>query len=989
MTTTQDALASDARDLAEAPAFIETQFPVSKLSKESYKERRAADGQTLTALGKWWGRKPLVLVRAVILGLLLPSTEDSQADRDTFLALMTMDDDGLLQRIQGSIAAADIAKHCTESERKAYLDATGKRLKWAKHVTAEDRRDLQRLAFRRMSYDERLAHCARPEEVDGPSPQAWVRINQHLGTAAGSLPELVAELSLRRYGHTVRVADAFCGNGNIPFEAARIGCEAVGSDLNPVAGLLSWGSSYVVGGGAASLEQLRKAQDEVFSAASQQVQDWAIESDGEGWVADGYLYCNEVLDPATGWRVPLAPTWIVALRSTRAAARLIPKLDTKTFDIEIADPAGELELEQAQQSQTWKDGVVCPVDAKGSWMAPALRLVLGSGQLRGAGGLRLWSKDQIRPSDQDVFQERLYAVRWVNPASGARRWRSVTTFDMKRESVVEALLNARLDEWRSKGYLPTTKIESGSETNRLARERGWTYWHHLFNPRQLLTAGLIAELSDRLAPDEFSQRAMLLATGRIADWNSRLARWNYARDQSTQTFYNQALNPLVNYSCRPLRLLEPVVRANPPRTASAHFRVRVRDARQTNERADIWITDPGYADMVNYEELSEFFLAWYEKRLPQLFPDWSADSKRALAVAGKDQDFRTAMVECYRRFAEHTPENGFQVVMFTHQSAEVWADMALILWASGLRVSQAWTIATETGSAGIRQGNFVQGTVLLVLRKRTAEKRGDMADVYPDLQNEVQRQMQTMLDLDPRDDPNFSDSDYQLAAYAAALRVLTEYSSIDEIDVERELYKERAKGERSPLTAVIERAVRIASDFLVPDGLNRAVWRKLSAEERLYIKGVEIEAHGEYREGVYQEFARGFGVGEYRGMLGSSTANQTRLKTPSEFKGRDLGGQGFPGSLIRQLLFAIWTTASDPDVDPRPARTYLKQELSDYWDQRPMVLELLRYLADKPRTAVPSRIAGEDADGQAPMAHWTKDSEAARLLLGSIENDSI
>ena len=42
-------------------AFIETQFPVSKLSKESFKERKANYSQTLTGLGKWWGRKPRVI----------------------------------------------------------------------------------------------------------------------------------------------------------------------------------------------------------------------------------------------------------------------------------------------------------------------------------------------------------------------------------------------------------------------------------------------------------------------------------------------------------------------------------------------------------------------------------------------------------------------------------------------------------------------------------------------------------------------------------------------------------------------------------------------------------------------------------------------------------------------------------------------------------------------------------------------------------------
>ena len=46
------------------PTFIETQFPIARLSAEAYKERKAGASQTLTGLGKWWGRKPLILVRA-------------------------------------------------------------------------------------------------------------------------------------------------------------------------------------------------------------------------------------------------------------------------------------------------------------------------------------------------------------------------------------------------------------------------------------------------------------------------------------------------------------------------------------------------------------------------------------------------------------------------------------------------------------------------------------------------------------------------------------------------------------------------------------------------------------------------------------------------------------------------------------------------------------------------------------------------------------
>jgi putative DNA methylase len=71
-------------------SFIETQFPVSKVSKESYKERMANYSQTLTGLGKWWGRKPLILIRAALIGLLMPASSNPVKDREIFLKLLTI-----------------------------------------------------------------------------------------------------------------------------------------------------------------------------------------------------------------------------------------------------------------------------------------------------------------------------------------------------------------------------------------------------------------------------------------------------------------------------------------------------------------------------------------------------------------------------------------------------------------------------------------------------------------------------------------------------------------------------------------------------------------------------------------------------------------------------------------------------------------------------------------------------------------------------------
>ena len=269
------------------------------------------------------------------------------------------------------------------------------------------------------------------------------------------------------------------------------------------------------------------------------------------------------------------------------------------------------------------------------------------------------------------------------------------------------------------------------------------------------------------------------------------------------------------------------------------------DARSVTQSCDIWITDPPYADAINYHELSEFFLAWYATRLQEIFPEWYTDSKRALAVRGVDEAFRHNMVDCYRNLASHMPADGAQIVMFTHQDASVWADLALILWASGLRVTAAWCIATETDTA-MREGNYVQGTVLLICESKRPDETAFLDEIVPQVEEEVKAQLDSMLKLDDQEDPNFGDTDYQLAAYAAALRVLTKYRNIEDIDVSYELSKTRKKDEESPIEHVIADAVKTACDHLVPKGFDQFAWKTLTPEERFYLKGLDLESHGSF-----------------------------------------------------------------------------------------------------------------------------------------------
>ena len=102
------------------------------------------------------------------------------------------------------------------------------------------------------------------------------------------------------------------------------------------------------------------------------------------------------------------------------------------------------------------------------------------------------------------------------------------------------------------------------------------------------------------------------------------------------------------------------------------------------------------------------------------------------------------MIAAYRSMAHHIPDNGLQIVMFTHQDATVWADMAQIFWGAGLRVMARY-IATETTSE-LKKGGYVQGTVILV--RASAQARSTVqSEIVQEVKVEVAEQIDTMAGL--------------------------------------------------------------------------------------------------------------------------------------------------------------------------------------------------------------------------------------------------
>ena len=175
----------------------------------------------------------------------------------------------------------------------------------------------------------------------------WEVVNDHLGTSARSIAEIVEQLGIMRYGRRTRLADTFCGGGSIPFEATRLGCDVAASDLNPVACMLTWGAFNVVGAKRDARALIEKEQESIAAAVDAEMTKLGVEHDEEGNRAKSFLYCLETRCPKTGWMVPVSSSWVIS-KSQRVVAKLVPDHRARAYEIEIVEGVDNATLSTAE-----------------------------------------------------------------------------------------------------------------------------------------------------------------------------------------------------------------------------------------------------------------------------------------------------------------------------------------------------------------------------------------------------------------------------------------------------------------------------------------------------------------------------------------------------------------------------------------------------------------------------------------------------------------
>ena len=292
---------------------------------------------------------------------------------------------------------------------------------------------------------------------------------------------------------------------------------------------------------------------------------------------------------------------------------------------------------------------------------------------------------------------------------------------------------------------------------------GMLQWGDLFTARQKVALMALVRLVSK--SPKSTGLLLAIATNRTADGSASVSSWLASGEEVKHVFARQAL-PIVwdfgesNYMSDASRSWASAINSVAKVLESSSWELisgQVQQADATNhplpdQSTGIWFTDPPYYDAIPYSDLSDFFLVWLKRTLPDnpllcdpFDPDNPLSPKTAEAVQdetkqadGRPKDrewFEETMAKAFAEGRRVLSEDGVGSVVFAHKTTEGWEALLSGMIRGGWTITGSWPIATEmTSRLRARDSAALATSVHLVCRPRSEDASiGDWADVLREL----------------------------------------------------------------------------------------------------------------------------------------------------------------------------------------------------------------------------------------------------------------
>lgn len=729
----------------ECKRLAEVDFPIALVSRHAAKEKTIRHGHPST-LHLWWARRPLASCRAMLLGLLWPDPCDP---------------------------------HCPQAFKEQARRLLPQIPNCNPGVTDEDLR-MALLRFIGDFADWKLAANSTYLSVS----RALVKI------ANGEEPPLVV--------------DPFAGGGSIPLEALRLGCEAFASDLNPVACLiLKVMLEDIPRRGPGLAEDLRQVGDEIKEKAQQELKDF-YPDDPDGAKPIAYLWARTVRceAPNCGAEIPLIRSFWLGRKPKRKRAlqHHVERSDgmPPRVRFEIFEPRSDGEVANGTVVRAKATCLCC-----GSVLPPERVREQLTVQRGGADVL-------FDEKGNRISGARMTAVVTLRPGETGRHYRLPSERDYDAVKKAQEQIAEILREWErigNQGLCPVpsepTPTGGGSGAGRAfsVQRYGMFQWGDLFTARQKMTLAMFASV---IGQYKDLDRELALVVSKMSDLENALCGWRASSECVDHLFARQAIPIVWDFAeASPLAgatgSWESMLNRSKEGGLSSYSE-QIGQVQQNNatdhplpdESAGVWFTDPPYYDAIPYSDLSDFFLVWLKRALPEypllrdpFNPDNPLSPKAAEAVQDetrqadgqpKDREwFEGKMAKAFAEGRRVLREDGIGSVVFAHKTTEGWEALLSGMIRGGWTITGSWPIATEMGARlRARESAALATSIHLVCRPRSENAPiGDWADVLRELPSRVADWMERLQDEGIRG------ADLIFACIGPALEIFSRYTHVE------------------------------------------------------------------------------------------------------------------------------------------------------------------------------------------------------------------
>ena len=606
------------------------------------------------------------------------------------------------------------------------------------------------------------------EEAQEAERQRLFRILEELVKWENSNNEQVleaarAEIVASCDGDLPRVLDPFCGGGTIPLEAQRLGLEALGGDLNPVAVLISKAMVEIPPRFAGMAPVNPESRAESGLKTWERAQGLAEDVRYYGrWMRDraferiGHLYPKVKLpkeqgggeatviawiwartvespDPSWSGHVPLVSSWI--LRKAKKGKPVVwvePVIerDTQTITYQIREGGEPINgtvnraVGTCVATGTTIDGGYIKAEGMAGRMGEVRLAVVAQGDRR-----RIYVPAQT----DDV----LVAGRTFDALTGSvpQRMTGGTCYGFGLTTWADLFLGRQLAALDVFGQLLNeVRAEIGDAIQRQGRTAPLGETVGLSYEDAIVT--YLAFVLDRCA----------------ARWNT-LSVWHSGRETVEHVFRRQAFpmtwgfveaNPLSASTGGFDGQIAWVAKAIEHCPAKGRAEIEQRDAEVRIQEVvgSMLSTDPPYYDNISYSDLSDFFYVWLRKNVGGVWPDefatvlspksdeLIAHRHRAGSAEAARAHFESGMLSVMKAAAATTNLDYPTTVFYAFKQSEAddagiastgWEVFLEGLLDAGLGVSATWPMRTEMIHALKKGVNALASSIVIAARPRSIE----------------------------------------------------------------------------------------------------------------------------------------------------------------------------------------------------------------------------------------------------------------------------